>query len=193
MFLNNISFLIGYVSCRHLSSFNDEVLIDACRRLFVCLFVCSTHSRIFHSFGDATITGEGLQILTHARHLRPLSSEGSLACSTCCDTGHPFIMVISEDPWHSYILPSVKQLSCHHLFYSPNRSSSELFWSQFVCCPSSSLSSLSSLYLLKTFHIFIFFSRTTGPISTKIGTKHPWGLGIQVCSDEGATPFSKGI
>ena len=33
-----------------------------------------------------------------------MSSEGSLACHTCCDTGHPFIMVvwlISEDPWHS--------------------------------------------------------------------------------------------
>ena len=27
---------------------------------------------------------------------------GSLACHTYCDTGHPFIMVISEDPWHNY-------------------------------------------------------------------------------------------
>ena len=35
------------------------------------------------------------------------------------------------------------------------------------------------------FHIFIFFSRTTGPISTKLGTKHPWVKGIQVCSNEG--------
>ena len=26
--------------------------------------------------------------------------EGSLACHTYCDTGHPFIMVISEGPWH---------------------------------------------------------------------------------------------
>ena len=31
----------------------------------------------------------------------PLSSEGSLACHTFCDTGHPFIMVISVDPCHS--------------------------------------------------------------------------------------------
>ena len=30
----------------------------------------------------------------------------------------------------------------------------------------------------------IFFSRTTGPISTEIGTKHPWVKGIQVCSNE---------
>ena len=41
-----------------------------------------------------TITGEGLQILTYAWHLLPLSSEGSLACHTYCDTGHPFIMVM---------------------------------------------------------------------------------------------------
>ena len=47
--------------------------------LFVCLFIWSfsSHSRIFHSFGDVTITGEGLQMLTYARHFWPSSSEGS--------------------------------------------------------------------------------------------------------------------
>ena len=35
----------------------------------------------------------------------------------------------------------------------------------------------------------IFFSGTTGPISTKLGTKHPWLLGIEVCSKEGPCPF----
>ena len=33
---------------------------------------------------------------------------------------------------------------------------------------------------LKLFHIFIFFSRTTGPILTILGTKHHWVTGIQV-------------
>ena len=50
---------------------------------FDCLFVClgfSSHLRIFHSYGDITIDGEGLQILTYARHSWPLSSESSLAC-----------------------------------------------------------------------------------------------------------------
>ena len=42
--------------------------------LFV--WVLSHHSRIFHSYEDATITGEGLQILTFARHLWPLRNEG---------------------------------------------------------------------------------------------------------------------
>ena len=44
---------------------------------------------MFYSYGDVTITGEGLQILTFARHSWPLSSEGSLQhCLTYCDTGH---------------------------------------------------------------------------------------------------------
>ena len=64
-----------------------------------------------------TIPGEGLKFLTYAGHSLPLSSEGSLACHTYCDTGHPFIMVISEDPRHSHLLPSVWQWICHYLFY----------------------------------------------------------------------------
>ena len=78
--------------------------------------VFSYHSRIFHSYGDVTIAGEGLQIWTYARHSWPLSSEGSLACHTCCGTGHLIIMVISKDPWHSHLLPSVWQWSCHYMF-----------------------------------------------------------------------------
>ena len=38
----------------------------------------------------------------------------------------------------------------------------------------------------------IFFSRATGPISTKLGTKHSWVKRIQVSSNEGSCPcFSK--
>ena len=37
----------------------------------------SSHSGILNSFGDVTIAGKGLQILTYARHLKLLSSEGS--------------------------------------------------------------------------------------------------------------------
>ena len=40
-------------------------------------------------------------------------------------------------------------------------------------------------------HIF-FFSRTTGPISTKRCTKHPWVKWIQVCSNEGHRFFPSG-
>ena len=67
----------------------------------------SSHYRIFHSYGDVTITGEGLQSLTYmcTRHSWSLNSKGSLMCHTY--TGHSFIMVISEDPCHSHLLPSV--------------------------------------------------------------------------------------
>ena len=42
---------------------------------------------------------------------------GFLACHTYCDTGHSFIMVISEDPCHSHhLMPSVWLWSCHYLF-----------------------------------------------------------------------------
>jgi len=34
-----------------------------------------------------------------------------------------------------------------------------------------------------------FFSRTTLPISTKLGRKHAWRMGIQICSNKGAGPF----
>ena len=83
--------------------------------LFVCLFVCLSHSRIFHSYGKVTIDGEGLQILT-ALYSWTFSSEGSLTCHYYRDKGHPFIMVIPEDPWNINILPSVWQWSCHYLF-----------------------------------------------------------------------------
>ena len=36
----------------------------------------------------------------------------------------------------------------------------------------------------------MYFSRTAGPISTKLGTKHPWVRGIQVYSNQGPLPFS---
>jgi hypothetical protein len=38
----------------------------------------------------------------------------------------------------------------------------------------------------------IFFSRTTGPNSIKLGTNHPWVKGIQVCSNEGPGLFQRG-
>ena len=55
--------------------------------IFFYLFVwgCTSHSIIFHSYGDVTITGEGLHILTYAQHSLSLNSEGSLVLSTYCD------------------------------------------------------------------------------------------------------------
>ena len=87
--------------------------------MFVWLFIkgfCHTQG-FFHSFGDVAITSERLQILTCAQQSWPLSSDdGSLTCHTFCDTDHPFIMVISEDPWYSHLLLSACQWNCCYLF-----------------------------------------------------------------------------
>jgi hypothetical protein len=40
-------------------------------------------------------------------------------------------------------------------------------------------------------HLKIFFSRTTMPILTRLGTNHPWVKGIQVCSKEGDILFPR--
>ena len=70
----------------------------------VCLLgIFPPYSRIFHSYGDVVIAGEGLQILTCALQSWPLSSVGSLTCHIC-DTDHYLIMVIFDD-----LLPSVWQ------------------------------------------------------------------------------------
>ena len=82
--------------------------------LFVCLFVCVEIS-FFHSYGDVAINGDGLHIFSYALHSWPLSSEGSLTRHIYCHTGLSF-MVISEDPWHSHLLPNVWQWSCLYLF-----------------------------------------------------------------------------
>ena len=83
---------------------------------FFFVWDLSSHSKNFHSYGDVTILGEGLQILTNARHSWAVIIEGFLACHTHCDTGHPYFMVISEDPRHLHLFPSVWQWSCHYLF-----------------------------------------------------------------------------
>ena len=101
---------------------NDHIFMDNNapfhRVKIVCLYLWgfASHSRIFHSYVYVTIAGERLQILTYARHSLSLSSEGSLASHTNCETRHPFIMVISEDPWHTHPLPSAWQWRCHYLF-----------------------------------------------------------------------------
>ena len=84
-------------------------------KLFICLcFFVQLEN--FFSYGDVTIAGQGLHILTCVRHSWPLSCEGSLACHTYCNMGHPFKIVIFEDLWHSHLLLSVKQRSCHYMF-----------------------------------------------------------------------------
>ena len=100
------------------------ILITITSSLSLFVWGSSSHLRIFRSYGDVTVTGGGLHILNYAWQSWPLSSEGSLSCHTYCHTGHSF-MIISKRidgldsvwrPWHSHLLPSVEQWSCHYLF-----------------------------------------------------------------------------
>jgi hypothetical protein len=50
---------------------------------------------------------------------------------------------------------------------------------------------LSVVSLSVNFYIFDF-SRTSGPILARFGTNHPWGKGIQVCSNEEQHPSLRG-
>ena len=70
----------------------------------ICLFVCLGFIFSLENFSLIWIRQwrRRLQILTFTRHSWPLCSEGSLACHTYCNTGHPFIMVNSEVPWHTF-------------------------------------------------------------------------------------------
>jgi hypothetical protein len=54
-----------------------------------------SRSRIFHIYGDFTITGEELQNLGQCSG--PLSREGSLSYHTCCDMGPRFFQSHPKD------------------------------------------------------------------------------------------------
>jgi hypothetical protein len=51
---------------------------------------------------------------------------------------------------------------------------------------------LLSVRLSVNFYIFYFFSGTTGPILTRLGTNDPWAEGILNCSNEGDCPSPRG-
>ena len=50
------------------------------------------------SYGDVNIAGEGLANVDLCSALVAIEQYGLLVCHTYCDTGHPIIMVFSEDP-----------------------------------------------------------------------------------------------
>jgi hypothetical protein len=87
----------------------------------------------------------------------------------CCDKTFPWLMIIFSSPeLKAQVSFSDRPLSGIRLSVLPSD------------CPS------------VNFYIFNFFSRTTEPILTKLGTNHPWRKGIQVCTNERDSPFPRG-
>ena len=82
--------------------------------MFVYLFGVFVPLENLDLFGDVTFAGEGLQILTYIYSaLMAIEQWGFLTRHNYCDTGLALKIVISEDLWHSHLLPSVWQWSCH--------------------------------------------------------------------------------
>ena len=93
-----------------------DIIYLAKRLCFCFLFGGLTfHSIILHSNGNVTITGEGLKfwpiLCTHDHWEWMFFSVPQLLWYGLC-----VLMVISEDPWYSHLLPSVRQWSSHYLF-----------------------------------------------------------------------------
>ena len=70
--------------------------------MFVWFF---SHSRISHSYGDITITGEGFSNFDLCSVLMAIEQWGFYSVPHLLWHGASVYMVISEDPWHSYLLP----------------------------------------------------------------------------------------
>jgi hypothetical protein len=70
----------------------------------------------------------------------------------------------------------------------------KLKWAFLIAfCPSSVRPSVRpSDVCLLDFYIFNFFSRTAGPILTKVSTNHPYAKRIQNCTNEGQSPSPRG-
>ena len=67
---------IGYTLSYYTNVKFIKIFMNHFLDIYVFYVHISSHSRIFHSFGDVTFAGEGLQILSYAQHLWPLSSKG---------------------------------------------------------------------------------------------------------------------
>ena len=96
------SAIMFQISSESASKINALIPTQVNNNIFSYKLYTFTFTVIFHTYGDLTIIGEGLQILTFARHSGSLSSEDSIVCHTYCDTEHLFIKIISEDPWHTF-------------------------------------------------------------------------------------------
>jgi hypothetical protein len=76
--------------------------------------------------------------------------------------------------------------SCVFLFRSPELKAQVSFSNRLLSVV------LLSVRLSVNFYIFDFFSRTTGPILTRLCTNDPWAEGLLNCSNEGDCPSSRG-
>jgi hypothetical protein len=99
-------------------------------------------------------------------------------------------MYIISDSYGSSI---VSQIVLFFFFSSPELKAKVSFSDRWLSVIRLSVYPSVRLSVYPSVNFYIFdFSRTTGPILTRLGTNHPWVKGIQVCSKEGDSPSPRG-
>ena len=86
---------------------NLSFLLQTTYVMFVCIGFFSPTRDFFTRMETSPLPVKGCKFWPM------LGTHGHEQCHTYYDTGHPFIMVISEDQLNSHLLPSVWQWSCH--------------------------------------------------------------------------------
>ena len=105
-----------------------QLIIREQGRFVVCLFRVHRPTREFSLIWRRRHYRRKAANFTHDRHLWPLSSEGSLACHTYCDMGHPLNGHVRVNNGHlrglvtfTSILPSVWQRSAFNTCFQRER------------------------------------------------------------------------
>ena len=93
-------------------------------------------------------------------------------------TAHFFVVLKTIKSMCFFILTDASIINIVYFHFYAHLSR-RLFWSKFVRCRRCHCVIVVVVVVVNFSHFF-FFSRTTGPISTKLGTKHPWVKRIQV-------------
>ena len=93
-----------------INAFRVYIYIDP-RCFFVCLFGVFRSTYLF-LYEDVT----GCKFWPMLGTYGHWAVEVFFVCHTYSNTEHPFIMVISEDPWHSHLLPGIWQWTWPFLF-----------------------------------------------------------------------------
>ena len=114
-----------------------------------------------------------------------ISAWVSWFCLTSTSNGHRYmaeILLIQRKTQNNQSINQFFDLKIKNRLQVLAHLSWILKWAFLITCRPASVR-------LLTFHIFDFFSITTGPTSTEFDTKYPWVKGIQICSNKGLHPF----
>lgn len=132
----------------------------------------------FNSTGDLLATGDkGGRVVIFQRDKAVrlnIDTDVYFKLHVCiCNWGSSMLSILASYFLKVYLAPWAK-------------GSKELFWLKVQLISSDG----NLTVVVVKFHILVFFSKSTGPISSKLVTKYPWMNEIQICSNKGPVPWS---